>query len=888
MQAEQLIQRQLMQLKKTSFWEFRIKYLDELGPTILNALRVEMLSIDPELVQEAIAHIATLAADWNDAVRETAVQQLANAATIEDRVAFDCLVGHSGGRSLTGLQDHSASVRRQATESLLQMTERGDTSAKGERIITQVARVFQSHSKAIRDCALAVVLHVAPPARAVEVLSKLLAGGPAGLDSPDVRTDLRIWAIDALAELAAETSASTAVTALSTRVWPPAAEEDLARVEAERQTRSVVSTTIAEGTELLENLPDEQTVTLLQKVDTPTSHKGRALGAPTAEVQEPSQSSPTVTLSPTTEASVEALISEGEALIGKLPLAHGKALQEDIQRAVSPVAQVVRSRTPESQTKRGSVTRQTNPYLELVLRQVADSIHDPNWQVQRKALAIVSAAVRVGQDRLVADSCKHVVPLVFRKSPESTVEFVLGMHRGIKAESNVNAQGEYYSESQVNSDKSLVQERMRRTEADIASTLATFNFIAPAMGGPKQNKETFTIEKGTVDLSFVAQRAEALEATREWIPDIPLHRLDMILVGPERRLVQVTDLLALKGGLEIYGVDKHGNHVYLPANSPLPEHKYVHAAGRRRAGGANDSDIEGAFATLITPRTLPVISSAAARQLPRGHKFNTGAAFGGGVALAKPVDRTHKTFVPASDTHRELRRRPSPDVGTSGQSLFSDSFRGGQTSTLRDTPQKPQYSYAGNRSFTPEARFRGVMDFLTEAPAESHASYNDSKLGDFYQNDLAANRHHYMDPLDHNQICAKQDHPHGLLQESAHVPRVVTPGTPGFSHTTIGSGIIGSGSKVASRTMMEFGSRMGTSGSLRGGSQLNSAAGSRLNTADKQRQSSARDSKPVRVSTAARAGSCHCLLVRAGAGCERPDGHYHLCRHSWHANLCRH
>ena len=129
-------------------------------------------------------------------------------------------------------------------------------------------------------------------------------GGPAGLDSPDVRTDLRIWAIDALAELAAETSARTAETALSTRIWPPAAEEDLAGVEAERQTRSVVSTTIAEGTELLENLPDEQTVTLLQKVDTPTSHKGQAVRAPTAQVQEPSQSSPTVTLSPTTEASV--------------------------------------------------------------------------------------------------------------------------------------------------------------------------------------------------------------------------------------------------------------------------------------------------------------------------------------------------------------------------------------------------------------------------------------------------------------------------------------------------------------------------------------------------------------------------------------------------------
>ena len=65
--------------------------------------------------------------------------------------------------------------------------------------------------------------------------------------------------------------------------------------------------------------------------------------------------------------------------------------------------------------------------------------------------------------------------------------------------------------------------------------------------------------------------------------------------------------------------------------------------------------------------------------------------------------------------------------------------------------ERPEYGYAGNRCFTPEARFTGIMDFLTQSPEHMHASYNKKKLGTFYKEDMAANRKHYMDPLDNNQ-----------------------------------------------------------------------------------------------------------------------------------------
>ena len=121
----------------------------------------------------------------------------------------------------------------------------------------------------------------------------------------------------------------------------------------------------------------------------------------------------------------------------------------------------------------------------------------------------------------------------------------------------------------------------------------------------------------------------------------------------------------------------------------------------------------------------------------------------------------------------------SPSIQKRGEALEVDS-------------QAPKYGFAGNRCFTPEARFTGVMDFLTQvtsffvvpvsrkssvvcsdecnylvsqSPAEMHSSYTKTKLGSFYQNDMAINRNHYTDPLDNNQIPPHQS----LLPQVCHL-----------------------------------------------------------------------------------------------------------------------
>jgi hypothetical protein len=303
----------------------------------------------------------------------------------------------------------------------------------------------------------------------------------------------------------------------------------------------------------------------------------------------------------------------------------------------------------------------------------------------------------------------------------------------------------------------------------------------------------------------------------------------------------VTDLVPLEGGLEIYGADQHGNRVYIPANSSLRDHQYVLAAGQLLASHA-ESHGHG-ISGIIQPQVLPVISSAASRQLARGHKVRTAAAFCGGIQLGKSAARSHESFRPlAHASSRAKRFEDLSDSMCAGGSVrgtlshvserlshLSDGLnnyplnlnspsRGPSRgrSEHKDAPsQRPEYGYAGNRSFTPEGRFTGVMDFLTQAPEQVHASYNKTKLGDFYQLDLAENRKHYMDPLDHNQLPQDQSQ----LSQPAHVPRV-SAATPALSRLT---------TPAWNGKQLEAASRIGTAGSA-GRSRLNTA-GSRLNTA---------------------------------------------------------
>lgn len=123
-----------------------------------------------------------------------------------------------------------------------------------------------------------------------------------------------------------------------------------------------------------------------------------------------------------------------QALVEKLSSEDSEKLIEDLRRSDSPVAQAVRVRTPElkpgsridpdssdiqhpGQGPRPEQDKRTSShehccvvylYLECVLRKISDSMHDPNWQVQRKALATMCNAVDLGYHHLVFQ-----VPLLF-------------------------------------------------------------------------------------------------------------------------------------------------------------------------------------------------------------------------------------------------------------------------------------------------------------------------------------------------------------------------------------------------------------------------------------------------------------------------------------------
>lgn len=57
-------QRILNLVKKTTFWEFRVDYLVELGTAIHNARYVEMLSVEPAVIEDAVAFMCVLTKDW--------------------------------------------------------------------------------------------------------------------------------------------------------------------------------------------------------------------------------------------------------------------------------------------------------------------------------------------------------------------------------------------------------------------------------------------------------------------------------------------------------------------------------------------------------------------------------------------------------------------------------------------------------------------------------------------------------------------------------------------------------------------------------------------------------------------------------------------------------
>jgi len=108
--------------------------------------------------------------------------------------------------------------------------------------------------------------------------------------------------------------------------------------------------------------------------------------------------------------------------------------------------------------------------------------------------------------------------------------------------------------------------------------------VCGAAGGSLSSEEYFTLRRGTLEKPGAAFLADRVEAARLWAPQrgsvtpTGVREGDVILVGPLKRLARVREAVPLDGGVEIYATDRYGVRVYIPANSPLAEHRWTPAA----------------------------------------------------------------------------------------------------------------------------------------------------------------------------------------------------------------------------------------------------------------------------------------------------------------------
>jgi len=349
---------------------------------------------------------------------------------------------------------------------------------------------------------------------------------------------------------------------------------------------------------------------------------------------------------------------------------------------------------------------------KLLIGALSRCIIDSDWNVQRMAVRVICTAIDEGYSHLVHESCAPYVPLAHRGHGE-VVAFVqaMALQPGHGGEDNGDAGN------------------VPEAEADIAHTLQVYNSLQPAYG---------KIARGEIELGRRALRSEATKVAGEWVSDYSVKQGDTIVVGPQRMFVQVTDVVPLNGGHEIYGKDRGGGTVYIPANSSSKSNLHYSLAPPRAHGSSGKRD-------GIT--TLPVVSQNALSTLPSGRRLAPGTGF--------PAPRFLQRRARAGVLQDEWADMSSEDIDVRNMSLHTES--GGSSCSLTGPGQESL----------------GIMDWLVLSEVEqvsraSRALPYGGEMQSAFQQDLQRNQRYYT--FDNNLVQPSSQRPSIASKGSGFVP----------------------------------------------------------------------------------------------------------------------
>mmetsp|Transcript_42564 Transcript_42564/g.134027 ORF Transcript_42564/g.134027 Transcript_42564/m.134027 type:complete len:516 (-) Transcript_42564:733-2280(-) len=143
-----------------------------------------------------------------------------------------------------------------------------------------------------------------------------------------------------------------------------------------------------------------------------------------------------------------------------------------------------------------------HPYARPVVVHALKLVQDEQWQVQRKALGIVSNVVQAGYSQMVEDLCDPQILQEYVDSPQEVVQMIVSMHKGAASdESSFVHQQNPFLERPFLHDESVLRVRLNRAEKLLSNTVSVYNALSPQVGGVHRKKFTFSIPRHKLNLS---------------------------------------------------------------------------------------------------------------------------------------------------------------------------------------------------------------------------------------------------------------------------------------------------------------------------------------------------------------------------------------------------